>query len=160
MGIFVGGVRANCIGALGAAQIDQHGSINTTKMDQDNVIVGSGGANDVCSAAKDVVVILPQSADRLLKDVYYITSPGNNISTVVSTMGVFEKMDNDSVFTLTGYFPCKEKNKKKIIEKFQKKSSWSFNIAKNLKELKPPAQDELRMLRIFDPNRCYLGVLQ
>ncbi|MBL0702112.1 MAG: hypothetical protein JJV91_01390 [Desulfosarcina sp.] len=160
MGMFVGGIKANCIGALGAAQIDQHGSINTTKMDHDNVIVGSGGANDVCSAARDVVVILPQSENRLLKDVYYITSPGNNISTVVSTMGIFKKMDNDSVFTLTGYFPCKEKNPEKIIKQFQKKSSWSFKVAKNLEEIKPPGQDELKMLRIFDPNRCYLGVLK
>jgi acyl CoA:acetate/3-ketoacid CoA transferase alpha subunit/acyl CoA:acetate/3-ketoacid CoA transferase beta subunit len=160
MGLFVGGIKANCIGALGAAQIDQHGSINTTKMDQDNVIVGSGGANDVCSVAKDVVVILPQSSDRLLTDVYYITSPGKNVSTVVSTMGVFEKMANDSGFTLTGYFPSNEENLEKIIEKFQKKSSWAFNVGKNLKEIKPPAHDELRMLRIFDPNRYYLGALK
>ncbi len=160
MGLFVGGIKANCIGALGAAQIDQHGSINTTKMDQDNVIVGSGGANDVCSVAKDVVVILPQSSDRLLTDVYYITSPGKNVSTVVSTMGIFEKTANDSGFTLTGYFPSNEGNLEKIIEKFQKKSSWSFNIGKNLKEIKPPAHDELKMLRIFDPNRYYLGALK
>jgi len=160
MGLFVGGIKANCIGALGAAQIDQHGSINTTKMDQDNVIVGSGGANDVCSVAKDVVVILPQSSDRLLTDVYYITSPGKNVSTVVSTMGIFEKTANDSGFTLTGYFPSNEENLEKIIEKFQKKSSWAFNVGKNLKKIKPPAQDELRMLRIFDPNRYYLGALK
>ena len=160
MGLFVGGIKADCIGALGAAQIDQHGSINTTKMDQDNVIVGSGGANDVCSAAKDVVVIIPQSADKLLKDVYYVTSPGKNVSTVVSTMGVFEKMDNDSVFTLTGYFSSKEKKLEKIIEKFQKKSSWSFKVADSLKEIEPPTQDELTMLRIFDPNRYYLGALK
>ncbi|MBL0699891.1 MAG: hypothetical protein JJV92_03285 [Desulfosarcina sp.] len=160
MGLFVGGIKANCIGALGAAQIDQHGSINTTKMDQDNVIVGSGGANDVCSVAKDVVIILPQSSDRLLSDVYYITSPGKNVSTVVSTMGIFEKMANDSGFTLTGYFPSNEKNLEKIIEKFQKKSSWSFNVGKNLKEIKPPAHDELKMLRIFDPDRYYLGELK
>lgn len=160
MGLFVGGIKANCIGALGAAQIDQHGSINTTKMDQDNVIVGSGGANDVCSVAKDIVVILPQSSDRLIEDVYYITSPGKNVSTVVSTMGIFEKTANNSGFTLTGYFPSNEGNLEKIIEKFQKKSSWSFNIGKNLKEIKPPAHDELKMLRIFDPNRYYLGALK
>lgn len=159
MGLFVGGKKAHCIGALGAAQIDEHGNINTTKVDKQTVMVGSGGANDVCSAAKDVVIIIPQAKNRLLENVYYITSPGKNVRSVVSTLGVFEKTGSDKIFTLTGYFASEENNYEKIIEKFNKTSNWSFNIADELKEIPPPSEKELKMLRIFDPDRHYLGNL-
>jgi acyl CoA:acetate/3-ketoacid CoA transferase alpha subunit/acyl CoA:acetate/3-ketoacid CoA transferase beta subunit len=160
MGLFVGGINANCIGALGAAQIDEHGNINSTKVDEKTVMVGSGGANDVCSAAKDIVVIIPQSKKRLLKDVYYITSPGKHVSTIVSTLGVFEKKGSDKVFTLTGYFPSEEKDVDMIMDKFRQTSGWSFNIADDLKEIDPPTEKEITMLRIFDPDRFFLGALE
>ena len=159
MGLFVGGINGNCIGALGAAQIDKHGNVNSTKVDEKTVMVGSGGANDVCSTAKDVVIIIPQTKGRLLEDVHYITSPGKNVKTIISTLGVFEKFDNDNEFTLTGYFESKETNMEKIISNFKNTSSWSFKIENNLKKISKPTENELKMLRFFDPDRHYLGPL-
>lgn len=160
MGLFVGGINANCIGALGAAQVDAHGNINSTKTDEKTVMVGSGGANDVCSVAKDVVVIIPQAKGRLLKDVHYITSPGKYVKTIVSTLGLFEKKGLDDVFTLTGYFPSEEKDLDIIMEKFHQTSGWTFNVAEDVKEIDPPTEKELTTLRLFDPNRYYLGPLK
>ena len=160
MGLFVGGINADCIGALGAAQIDEHGNINSTKTDEKTVMVGSGGANDVCSAAKDIVVIIPQSKSRLLKNVHYITSPGRHVKTVISTLGVFEKKGSDKVFTLTGYFPSEEKHMDAIMEEIKQKSGWAFHVAQDLKEIEPPTEKEITMLRLFDPDRFFLGELE
>jgi len=157
MGFIVGGIKENCIGALGAAQVDKHGNLNSTKVDEKTVMVGSGGANDVCSTASDVVIIVPQTKGRLLNDVYYITSPGKNVKTIVTTMGVFEKIGDDDKFTLTGYFESKTDDRETIIEEFKNNSSWSFNVDDNLKKIEHPTEKELKMLRIFDPDRHYLG---
>ncbi|MBL0716142.1 MAG: hypothetical protein JJV98_20855, partial [Desulfosarcina sp.] len=104
MGLFVGGRRADCIGALGAAQVDEKGNINSTLTGRRNFIVGSGGANDVASTAREVVVIVPQSKQRLVESVYYRTSPGHSVGTVVTTHGVFEKYAGEDKFTLTGCY--------------------------------------------------------
>lgn len=157
MGLFVGGKNANCIGALGAGQVDEKGNVNTTKSGERSVMVGSGGANDVCNAADDVVIILPQATGRLVESVYYITSQGARIRTVITTLGVFEKINSDARFTLTGYFVSDNASKDECIDKIRETSSWSFDISDHLKEIAPPSEKEIKMLRIFDPERIFLG---
>ena len=159
MGLFVGGVNASCIGALGAAQIDEHGNLNTTQVSKDTYIVGSGGANDVASRAKEIIGIVVHGKSRMPKDVYYITSPGRIVTTVVSTMGIFTRPDSNSRFTLTGYYPHKEKDTETIIKKIRDLSEWSFDVSDDIKELSPPTTRELELIRIFDPHRNYFGPL-
>ena len=157
MGMLVGGKKAQCIGALGAAQVDERGNINTTKTASDRYIVGSGGANDVASTAREVVAIVPHVKERLPKKVFYVTSPGKTVRTVVSTLGIFEKLDTDSRFTLTAYYPKDGLNKEQIIQELCEGSNWSFKVASEVEEVSPPTRWELDLLRSFDPRRYYLG---
>ncbi len=157
MGLFVGGINSACIGALGAGQIDENGNINTTRMQGNNYIVGSGGANDVASSAKEVVAVVAQGRERLPKKVYYITSPGVRVGTVVTTMGIFEKSDSRSTFILTGYFPRNGKSSEEIVREIGELSEWSFDVASDLEEVPKPTMRELGIIRIFDPHRYYLG---
>lgn len=157
IGLFVGGRRANCIGALGAAQVDERGNINSTLTDRRSFVVGSGGANDVASTAREVVVIAPQSKKRLVDRVYYVTSPGHNVRTVVTTYGVFEKVPGQDQFTLSGYFTKGDRNRSQILDMIRERSGWSFHIAENLERIAAPTAEELQTIRLFDPNRYYLG---
>ena len=56
-------------------------------------ITGSGGANDIASSAREVVVTLAQSRTRFVEKVPYVTAPGRGVSAVVSDLGVYEKAD-------------------------------------------------------------------
>ena len=104
MGIFMGGRHNQCLGSLAAGQIDKHGNINSTIMPGVTYITGSGGANDITSSAREVVVCLEQSPRRFVDKVPYITAPGRTVRTVVSDRGVYEKAGEHGELRLTGLF--------------------------------------------------------
>ena len=87
MGIFMGGRHNQCLGSLAAGQIDKHGNINSTIIPGVTYVTGSGGANDITSSAREVVVCLEQSPRRFVDKVPYITAPGRTVRTVVSDLG-------------------------------------------------------------------------
>jgi len=68
------------VGFLGALEIDVHGNINTTCVEEHSgktrYINGSAGGNDVASLAKRVIVITRHEKRKLPEAVTYITSPG------------------------------------------------------------------------------------
>ncbi|MEW6615639.1 MAG: CoA-transferase [Thermodesulfobacteriota bacterium] len=159
MGIFMGGSRNRCVGTLGIGQIDKYGNINTTKIPERLLyIAGSGGANDIATCAQEVVAIAVHSRRRFLDRVSYITSPGRKVTTLVSTLGVFEKIGNDEEFTLTGYFPDKGvTTKEDHIRQIKENCGWDLKVSSDPEEIPPPELEELIMLRMFDPRKYYLG---
>ena len=68
------------VGFVGAAQIDEHGNINTTWIGNfENPTVrlpGSGGGNDIVSSAKRIVILMTHEKRKLVKKLDYTTSPG------------------------------------------------------------------------------------
>lgn len=157
LGVYIGGENNRALGALGGGQIDKYGNINATKMSGDVFLVGSGGSNDVASAAREVVVTVHQSRGRHLERVPYITCPGHSVKTLVSTMGVFEKIGDDQEFTLTECFPdLKLQTMEARVKQIQEHCGWELKVAPQLKEVPVPTADELTLLRLFDPKAYYL----
>lgn len=67
------------VGFLGALEVDKYGNINTTRVATSKGFrhfTGSGGANDIASLAKRVVVIMRLDKRKFSSRVQYITSPG------------------------------------------------------------------------------------
>src|SRR5439155_2554998 len=60
LSILVGGANARAVGALGAAQVDRYGNINSTLIPGERLLTGSGGANDVATCAAETVVVAVQ----------------------------------------------------------------------------------------------------
>jgi acyl CoA:acetate/3-ketoacid CoA transferase beta subunit len=121
------------------------------------LITGSGGAHDVMSAAREVVVIMPQSRERFVEKVSYITSPGAAARTLVSTLGVFEKLGDDHEFTLTAYFEDQlPKEKNVAIRTIREQCGWDLRVIDNPKKFPIPDGKDLATLRIFDPDRYFL----
>ncbi|MDO8785513.1 MAG: CoA-transferase [Syntrophales bacterium] len=159
MGIFLSGSKNRCIGTLGVAEIDKYGNINTTKIpEKRSFIVGSGGANDIASSAREILTIAVQAKGRFLDKVSYITSPGKVVKTLVSTLGIFEKLGEDQEFTLTGYFRNPQFNtSEEHIRHIGENCGWEVKVSANPEEIPPPTLEELILLRMFDPRRYYLG---
>jgi acyl CoA:acetate/3-ketoacid CoA transferase beta subunit len=72
-------------------------------------------------------------------------------------MGVFEKLDGDEEFTLTKYFANRDfSSTEEMIKKIKENCGWDLKVARELKEVPSPTLDELRLLRVFDPQKYYI----
>ena len=157
MGIFMGGREAHCLGSLAAGQVDKHGNINSTVIPGVRYVTGSGGANDVASSAREVVVTLAQSRQRFVDKVPYITAPGRRVSAVVSDRGVFEKSGEHGELVLTGVLGSGPEAE--AVKAAREACGWELRVAPVLRRFEAPEPDELRLLRLFDPRRYFLGEL-
>jgi acyl CoA:acetate/3-ketoacid CoA transferase beta subunit len=155
MGIFMGGRHNRCIGSLAAGQIDKYGNINSTIIPGVTYITGSGGANDIASSAREVVVTLSQSRNRFVDKVPYITGPGHRVSTVVSDRGVFEKLEPHGELVLTRLYP--DPPEAEAVKAAREACGWDLKVAPTLRRMDPPEPDELALIRLFDPRRYFLG---
>ena len=157
MGIFMGGAQNRCLGSLAAGQIDKQGNINSTLVPGRQYITGSGGANDIASSAREVVVTLAQSPRRFVDKVPYVTAPGRRVSTVVSDLGVYAKPDEHGELTLIAVPAGRPEGE--AVEAARAACGWDLKIAPRVASLEPPTADELRLVRLFDPRRYFLGAL-
>jgi acyl CoA:acetate/3-ketoacid CoA transferase beta subunit len=68
------------VGFLGAAEIDKYGNINSTAIggyERPRVrLPGSGGANDIASLAKRVLLIVMHQRRKFVEQLNYLTTPG------------------------------------------------------------------------------------
>jgi acyl CoA:acetate/3-ketoacid CoA transferase alpha subunit/acyl CoA:acetate/3-ketoacid CoA transferase beta subunit len=156
LGALVGGGASRCLGVLGAGQVDQYGNINSTKIPEMNLfLVGSGGACDVALGAREVVVLTPINPFRCIEKVSYITAPGERVKTLVTDLGIFEKLGDGKTFVLTAYFEGKD-SPSGVIEKIRDRCGWKLEISDPLKAIKPPSLEEIKDVRIFDPKGYFL----
>jgi len=79
------------------------------------------------------------------------------VRTLISTMGVFEKLDGDEEFTLTKYLADREGlSTEETIRKIKAACGWNLKVARDPQEVPPPTVEELRLLRVFDPKKYYI----
>jgi len=150
--------EGSSMAALGAGQVDKFGNVNSTKLTQDLYLTGSGGGNDAASTAGELMVIAPQSARRFLDQVFYVTMPGQRVKSVVSTLGIFEKLNGAQELSLTAYFPTtKGATEAEKMQDIQANCGWRLKVADKLQQISPPTSDELGMLRALDPKKEFLG---
>jgi len=160
-------------GFLGAAQVDPYGNINSTQIGFDHSrpkirFPGSGGANDVASYCWKTFLIMKHEKERFVKKLDFLTSPG-----YLDGPGAREKAGLPRgggpyrVITSMGLFGFDEKTK--YMELLALAPGYSkedvFNnmeleplAAKRIEELKPPTEEEIRLLREeIDPDRGIIG---
>jgi len=159
------------IGFLGGAQIDKFANVNSTLIgDKTNPKVrlpGSGGANDIASHAKKILIIAPHEKRRFPEKCDYITSPGYidgpdgranaglpveypDIS-VVTDLAIMEINKSVGILEVTNLMP--EISIDHVIEN----TGFKPLISSNLKTIPVPTDNELDLLRNkIDPNGVYI----
>ncbi len=156
LGIHGCGAANRCLATLGAGQVDPHGNLNSTRAEDGKFIVGSGGANDLASAASETVVVAVQRTQTFVERVDYVTSPGTRVSAVISTLGRFEKRGGDTL-VLTGYLCRPGDTREDAVRRIQERCGWQIEVADELEPMGPATAEELAILRVLDPERCFLG---
>jgi acyl CoA:acetate/3-ketoacid CoA transferase beta subunit/acyl CoA:acetate/3-ketoacid CoA transferase alpha subunit len=154
LGSTVAGPATSCIGVLGAAQIDRHGNLNSTWSDDGRFLVGSGGANDIASACEEVVVVMKHEPSRLVVKLPYITAPGRQVTAIVTTKAVFERVGD--TFVLTGYLAEANHDPGKIVDDIRSATGWDITVGDSLHSVAQPTATELALLRGFDPLSVFL----
>jgi len=156
LGVFVGGSSNQCLGVLGAGQIDKYGNGNSTEIPGVTYLVGSGGANDIASGDRETVAVINSGKQRLVEKVPYITFNGKNVKTLVTDVGIFEKVGGEDTFTLTAYISSRSgQTAAEAVAAIKEKVGWELKVSPSLREAPPVAKDEVKLLRLFDPRGFY-----
>jgi glutaconate CoA-transferase subunit B len=158
-------------GFMGGAQIDQYGNVNTSVLGPDYWkpkvrLPGTGGANDIASLCKEVIIVTTHERRRFVPRVDFVTSPAwldggdarrraglffGGVSRVVTTLGIF------------GFDPDSRRMRVEALHpgvtraEVQEQTGFPLLDAPQVGETTPPTADELEMLRALDPERRFLG---
>lgn len=157
LSIHAGGAHNRCIGTVGAGQIDRHGNLNSTYGSDGSFLTGSGGANDIASTASEVAVVAALRPGSLVEQVDYVTSPGRAVQSVTTNFGRLEKRGGELV--LTAWSETAGADRDAVVAEIRSRCSYDLPVleAAELEALGPPTAEELALLRVFDPERLFLG---
>ncbi|MFC1919495.1 CoA-transferase [Chloroflexota bacterium] len=154
--VYVSGKYNKCLGVVGMGEIDRFGNINTTRMANGDVLIGSGGLNDI-SAASEILVVGVQSRSRFVNNVSYVTCPGKRVRAMVTTYGVFGKLVDNEYFVLEAYLPSMVKTtKEERIEEVKSRCGWELEVSKDIDEVLEPTLEELMLVRSLDPGGLFI----
>ena len=158
------------VGFIGGAQIDQYGNLNTSAIggyDKPAVrLPGSGGANDIISLCREVMILTVHEKRRFTERVDFITSPGylsgadsrrksgllfGGVSRMVTTLGVFDFEPTSRRMRLVALHPGVSR------EDVQANTGFEVLVSESLTTTDPPTSKELEILRMLDPKRQFIG---
>lgn len=148
------------VGFLGAAQVDRFGNINTTVVGdyhQPKVrLPGAGGAPEIAGSAKQVLIILKQSARAFVEKLDFITSvghgdggdsrkrlglPGAGPVGIITDLCVMEPEAGSHEFIVTAVHPGVTR------EQIIAATGWQVRFAPDLEYSAEPTAYELNALR-------------
>jgi glutaconate CoA-transferase, subunit B len=138
------------VGFLGAAQIDRFANLNSTVIgDYERPQVrlpGGGGAPEIATQAREVFVMLRHERRTFVERVDFVTSVGTRVAVVVTDLGTLEPDQETRELTLTQLHPGVS------LEQAREATGWDLRVAADVRETKPPTDEELRALRALRTN--------
>jgi acyl CoA:acetate/3-ketoacid CoA transferase alpha subunit len=164
LGVLACGADNGCIAALGAAQIDRDGNLNSTRQGG-KPLVGSGGACDIAAAAQEVVVMTRLAPGRLVDEIEYITSPGHAVRSVVTDRGVLTRPGSETgpgaaggwtIASLAATDPmAPAETVAGGVAVLERDCPWRLAAAPHLGFAAPITHEEARLLDVLDPTGKY-----
>jgi glutaconate CoA-transferase subunit B len=158
------------VGFLEGAQIDKYGNINSTVIGDYSTpkvrLPGSGGACEISSLAKRILMITTHEKRKFPERVDFVTSPGflggrrergqlklegGGPEAVITDLGIM-KFDKE-----TGEMVLTSVHQGVKVEEIKQNTGWDLKVSKDLETTKEPSENELLVLRQLDPTRIYLG---
>lgn len=133
------------VGFLGAAQIDRAGNINTTVIGSYQTpkvrLPGSGGAAEIATHAKRVIVVTTLDRRAFPERVDFVTSPGHRVTRVITDKCIFDRDAAAGELVLTALYPAVS------VDDVRAGVGWTLRVAPNLSEVPPPSPSMLAALR-------------
>jgi glutaconate CoA-transferase subunit B len=158
------------VGFIGGAQIDCHGNLNTSAIggyaSPKVRLPGSGGANDIISLCREVMILTVHEKRRFTERVEFITSPGflsggdsrrksgllfGGVSRMITTLGIFDFEPRSRRMRLRALHPGT------TVADVQANTGFEVLVSEALSTTTPPTDQELDILRSLDPRRQFIG---
>lgn len=156
------------VGFLGAAEVDRFGNLNSTWVETEAGrplrLPGSGGACDIASLARRLVILMAHERHRLRARIRYLTSPGlgeggdwrqrkglvrGGPATLITTKAVFRFDGEGGAARLDSVHPGV------TVEEVAASTGWAVAVRENVRETPPPSEMERAILREYDPHRFW-----
>lgn len=157
------------VGFVGGAQVDRYGNLNSSVLgpyERPKVrLPGSGGANDISSLCRRVVVVTMHERRRFVPHVDFVTSPGfldggdsrrraglcfGRVSRVVTHLGLLGFDNETKAMRLEALHPGVS------IADVLDQTGFELPLAERVAVTDPPSAEELLVLRSLDPDRRFL----
>jgi glutaconate CoA-transferase subunit B len=157
------------VGFLSGAQVDRYGNINSTVIGDYRKpkvrLPGSGGACEIATLTKKVVITIGNSKRTLPEKVDFITSPGylgggreresrglkGGPELVITDMGVYSFDPETKEMVLDSLHPGV------TLDTIRANIGWDVKVAPKLAETHPPTAEEIRIIREeLDPDGIFL----
>jgi glutaconate CoA-transferase subunit B len=158
------------VGFLGGAQIDKYGNINSTVIGSYKTpkvrLPGSGGACDIASNVKKIIVITPHEKRRFVEKVDFKTSPGfmdgKNAWKALKLQGggpyaVITNLCTMKFDEVTGEMMLTSLHPGVTMEKVQENTPWPLKVSPKVEQTAAPTENQVATLRALDPTKIYLG---
>ena len=162
------------LGIIGGAEIDPYGNLNTTVILGDDYtyehprvrLPGSGGANDIASSAGRTVIMMRLQKGKFVKKLHYITSPGylngpgdrekagllgSGPQLVVTEKAVFGFDPQTKEMYLQSLLPGF------TLQDIKDLVGWDLKVAPQLVDVELPTEEQIHVLRAYDPMGFVLG---
>jgi glutaconate CoA-transferase subunit B len=158
------------VGFLGAAQLDRFGNINTTVIgDYERPKVrlpGSGGACEIAINAREVFVLMRQSARSFVERIDFRTSPGNLGGAALRDAQGWQGRGPSVVVTDLGRYGFDPATGEMVLaavhpgvsaDDVRAATGWDLRVADDLQVTPDPTPGELRLIREeLDPEGVYV----
>lgn len=160
------------VGILGGLEVDKYGNLNSTLLgtyDQPRrYFTGSGGANDMMSLAKKIIIIMrPHEKRKFPEKVSFITSPGfisgprDREKAGLRGGGPFRVITDLAVLGFDGktkQMRLLAINPRTTVAEVQEKTGFPLLIPKKVSVMTPPTVEEQRIIReVLDRDGTYTG---
>ncbi len=151
-------------GFIGGAEVDRHGNVNTSYIGDFNSprvkLPGSGGAADIATMSKRLLVIINHDRRRLVEKVDYVTSPGyldggdsrkraglaGGPSAVITDRAILRPHGPDRELHLASIHHGHD------IDEINDNTGWELQIMPGMNETAPPSREELAALHEIDKD--------
>lgn len=157
-------------GFLGTAQIDRYGNVNTSVIGEPETpkvrLPGTGGANDIISACREVFVVTTHERRRFVEEVDFVTSPGHltggtsrqdagllfgGPSRVLTDLALMGFDEESRRMTLLALQPGVD------VAEVQENTGFELLVPEPPATLAPPTDSELGVTRGLDPQNVFLA---
>jgi glutaconate CoA-transferase subunit B len=157
------------VGFVGGAQIDRYGNLNSSVVGPFKTpkvrLPGSGGANDIASLCRQIIVVTMHERRRFVSKVDFVTSPGflngsdsrrqsgllfGRVSRIVTNLGIMGFDAQMKVVRLESLNP--DVSVQEVVEN----TGFDLLIPDGIPVTEPPQESELDLLRSIDPERKFI----
>jgi glutaconate CoA-transferase subunit B len=157
------------LGIIGGAQIDRFGNVNTTVLGPYEAprlrLPGSGGANDIVSLCRRIILVTMHERRRFVPRVDFVTSPGyldggesrrqaglifGSLKRLITDLGIFGFDEPTRAMTLESRHPGA------TLEEIRDRTGFGVIVPDRVPLTDAPTSAELAVVRDIDPDRRYL----